>query len=225
MTFYLYDRLISLKNIDILKDWHFEDCKTTLWTGEIPMPTFTSYLTDKSIIISKEVSQYIDSQIQLESTKEGQQLKLARHMSEIDSYIQKMEANTFLNPEYDFFIKDLSKIKLDILAQYAHLKEEPAISKIPIQNKIQWVGNINLLTTLFYDLLNGQEKGIGKNKITTPPLIKCQKKDIERLLAENFIDVNAKPLKESTISDYLNKSEAKSSSKLHSGSRIELPEK
>lgn len=225
MTFYLYDRLINIRSLDFLKDWHFEECTAYVGQDEIPIPTFTTFLHELSFNKALNISQYIDSQIQLESTKEGQQLKLARHMSEIDSYIQKMETNTFLNPEYDFFIKDLSKIKLDILAQYAHLKEEPAISKIPIQNKIQWVGNINLLTTLFYDLLNGQEKGIGKNKITTPPLIKCQKKDIERLLAENFIDVNAKPLKESTISDYLNKSEAKSSSKLQSGSRIELPEK
>jgi hypothetical protein len=170
----------------------------------------------------------IDERIGENNTTEGQILILKRLLSEIEWQISQLDMLPILNGTFIFFKNDLNLLKSQLLFKYQYLTpEEKANEKpiIPNSNKIQWVGNINLLTTLFYDLLNGQVKGIGKNKITTPPLIKAQKKDIAKLLAENFIDVNAEPLKETTLSDYLSKSENKSSSKLPSGSRIELPEK
>ena len=84
--------------------------------------------------------------------------------------------------------------------------------------KIQWLGKTNVLATLLYDLLHGQDKG--KSKSSTAPLIKADKKDLEKLLIENFIDSKGKPLTITTISDYLNSSKPDKRAKF--GSRIEL---
>jgi len=86
--------------------------------------------------------------------------------------------------------------------------------------KIQWLGKTNVLATLIYDLWKGQEKGKAKDKRRTPSLIKAEKKDLEALLINNFIDARGKPLSESTISDYLNTS--KPETRVNSGIRIEL---
>lgn len=83
--------------------------------------------------------------------------------------------------------------------------------------KIQWLGKTNVLATLFYDLWQGQDKGKAPS---TKPLIKAQKKDLEALLINNFLDEKGKPLTESTISDYLNTSKPEKRAK--EGIRIEL---
>lgn len=98
--------------------------------------------------------------------------------------------------------------------ELSFLKHTP----LAIQNKIQWLGKTNLLTTLIYDLWQGQDKG---SKVpSTKPLIKATKKDIENLLINNFIDEKGKPLTISTISDYLNTSKPETRAKI--GKRIEL---
>lgn len=84
--------------------------------------------------------------------------------------------------------------------------------------KIQWLGKTNILATLFYDLWQGQDKG--KGVAATPSQIKAQKKDIEALLINNFIDSKGKPFTASVISDYLNKSKPEKRAK--KGVRIEL---
>jgi hypothetical protein len=89
-------------------------------------------------------------------------------------------------------------------------------------HKIQWLGKTNVLTTLLFDLWQGQSKG--SKKPQSKPLIKAQKKDLMDLLLNNFIDADGNPLKQSTISDYLSTSEDKSTSKAKPGVRIEIPE-
>ena len=83
--------------------------------------------------------------------------------------------------------------------------------------KIHWLGKTNILATLLYDLWQGQDKGKAPR---TSNLIKAQKKDLEALLINNFLDKNGKPLTESTISDYLNISKPEKRAK--KGIRIEL---
>ena len=84
--------------------------------------------------------------------------------------------------------------------------------------KIQWLGKTNVLVTLIYDLWQGQNKG--KDIPSTPPQIIAQKKDLEALLINNFIDSKGKPLTQSVISDYLNTSKPEKRAK--KGVRIEL---
>jgi hypothetical protein len=117
----------------------------------------------------------------------------------------------------------LIAIKESIIAKYNLPVHESSIVDAKKANpKIQWLGKTNILTTLLFDLWQGQSKG--SKKAQTKPLIKAQKKDLMDLLLNNFIDADGNPLKESTISDYLNTSEEKSTSKAKLGVRIELPE-
>ena len=87
-------------------------------------------------------------------------------------------------------------------------------------SKIQWLGNTNVLATLVYDLWRGQEKG--KNETSTKPLIKADKKDLESLLINNFIDKSGKSLTVSTVSDYLSSNVEKAMKRAKKGIRIEL---
>jgi hypothetical protein len=85
--------------------------------------------------------------------------------------------------------------------------------------KIQWLAETNVLTTLFYELLNGQKK-TKKGASNTKPFIKAKTVDIERLLIENFLDLTGKPLSISTIKTYLNNSRPET--RVGEGGRIEL---
>jgi len=72
--------------------------------------------------------------------------------------------------------------------------------------KIQWLESTNLLTTLFYELLNGQKKAKQKGVSNTKPFIRAKTTDIEKLLIDNFLDSDGKPLSPTTIKTYLNNS-------------------
>ena len=85
--------------------------------------------------------------------------------------------------------------------------------------KIQWLETTNLLTTLFYDLLNGQKKA-KKGAKNTRPFIKAKTTDIEKLLIENFLDSEGKELSPETIKTYLNNSRPET--RVREGGRIEL---
>lgn len=85
-------------------------------------------------------------------------------------------------------------------------------------NKIQWLGDIKMLTTLFYELWHGQDKG--KNMPSLKSIIKAEKQDIAAMLENHFVNAKGQPLKASTMSDYLNVSKPRERSK--EGVRIEL---
>jgi hypothetical protein len=103
---------------------------------------------------------------------------------------------------------------LETIQKSNSLRDDRIAVAVP---KIQWLGKTNVLATLFYDLLKGQEKGKG---IETSPLLKAEKQDIVNLLVNNFLDSKGNPLSEVTISHYLNKSKIETRAKI--GSRIEL---
>lgn len=89
--------------------------------------------------------------------------------------------------------------------------------------KIRWKTDLKVLTTLFFELLHGQEKGRGNNRFTTPSFIEAEKKDLQELLLNNFLDSEGNPLKPHTINDYLNKS--KKNTRSPEGERLEFPVK
>jgi hypothetical protein len=78
--------------------------------------------------------------------------------------------------------------------------------------KIKWLANTNVLITLFYDLLNGQEMA--------DQLIEADKNYVKELLINNFLDSEGNPLSESTIATLFTPSKVEKRSKR--GDRIEL---
>ena len=146
-------------------------------------------------------------------TEEKQKLILRQLLSNIDYYILNLNHLIFLQ-------NDLNNLKNKLSTKFNYLIDNGKwVSNITSANpKIQWLGKTNVLATLIYHLWQGQDKG--KNKFSTTPMLKAQKKDLEELLLNNFLDKDGKPLKASTISDYLNASKPKSRAK--EGTRIEL---
>lgn len=78
--------------------------------------------------------------------------------------------------------------------------------------KIKWLGQLNVLTTLFYDLLNGQDKG--------QPLIEASPKVLEEFICNNFVDSEGHELSKGTVESYLKRSKPEKRAKR--GDRIEL---
>lgn len=159
------------------------------------------------------------------SINEKQNLETQRAMfntfiSEFNSFYERLASKTFLINKYPFLLSRLSELKEKVEIKCSYLIPEKAEMKVfekPIP-KIQWLGKTNVLVTLIYDLWKGQDKG--KNKPSTPSLLKADKKDLEKLLTENFLDSKGNPLTIATVSDYLNTSKPEKRAK--EGVRIEV---
>lgn len=169
----------------------------------------------------QETLKGIDKMVEAEKTEETQKQIVKGAISKIDYYIAKLSKSKVVIEHHPFFITDLNQLKEDIILKFHHLMPERNIAvanSIKTTPKIQWLGKTNVLATLIYDLWQGQDKG---SKLpSSKPLIKAQKKDLEQLLIDNFIDAKGKPLTMSTISDYLNTSKPEKRAK--KGIRIEL---
>jgi hypothetical protein len=114
--------------------------------------------------------------------------------------LQNAITQILLTPKYEVY----KSILLDKIKLFSSNLSEIYLTNPTLSiTKIQWLGKTNVLATLIYDLWQGQDKG---KEPSTRPLIQAQKKDLEALLINNFIDAKGKPLTESTISDYLNTS-------------------
>ena len=91
-----------------------------------------------------------------------------------------------------------------------------ALKKMP---KIRWLADAKLLTTLFYDLMNGQ----AKNRVGETPTRRFIDADIvqvERMIVDNFLNEFGQPLNPETIHKYF-KSENENG-RVAEGGRIEL---
>ncbi|PQV56095.1 hypothetical protein CLV53_1462 [Sediminibacterium magnilacihabitans] len=164
----------------------------------------------------------ISKLIHSESTEEKQRLSIQSVLSEIDLYITRINENKTLNKEYPAFLTLLKSFKEDVVLKYAYLLDSASSSTEVFsqpQPKIQWLGKTNLLATLIYDLWQGQN-GKEKGNPNSKPMIKADKKDLEALLLNNFLDKDGNTLSASTVSDYLNSSKPEKRAKR--GARIEL---
>ena len=145
-----------------------------------------------------------------DSTKERNYLK--KIVDEIDLLVSKKNNRNDLE-KYPFIVTILESTKEYIQSHHGLTKKDSPIPPLQTPLKIQWLGKTNVLTTLFYDLLNGQDKG--------DPYIHANKKDVMQFLIDNFLDKNGDELSESTVQSYFDKQEKKAKI----GDRIELPNK
>lgn len=175
--------------------------------------TFSYYFLSEYNKLEKQARLNIDNIILSHLEGDKQELFIRNIISELH-VLQGEISKTLVDSKYEVYIS----ILLDKVNRFSQLLSEIylAASILPTP-KIQWLGKTNLLATLFYDLWQGQNK---HKEPSTKPLIKAQKKDLETLLINNFIDEKGKPLTESTISDYLNTSKPEKRAK--QGIRIEL---
>lgn len=218
MYFNLYDIILSPIYLDnLLVDFRAETAQNGTKALEIDsLKKF--FLKERSSMETLKIFQKLEESILSEQTKELRQINLEHFLSSLDYYIDRIKSLTDLDNDYPFFLNDLLLLKEDVLLKYQYMLTKEVSSGIKTNPKIQWLGNTNVLATLIYELWNGQEKG--KNQPSTKPLIKAQKKDLEELLINNFLDQQGKPLTISTVSDYLNSSKPEKRAKKNG--RIEL---
>ncbi len=113
------------------------------------------------------------------------------------------------------FAEDLLEIFTDFKNNYLIIFLNDPIDKSIRKNhvkKIKWLGKINVLTTFFYDTVNGQDKEM--------PLIEASLDDIESLILNNFLDADGKELSKDTIHTNLRYDKFDKKAKI--GDRIEL---
>lgn len=177
--------------------------------------TFSSYFIDEYNKLEKEVRLRIDETVLTYLDVKKQETFIKGIVAELQVLQTAIEKNSL--PAKVELYKPILLDKVSHLIQtFNEIYLTPQSSSTP---KIQWLDKTNVLATLIYDLWKGQDK---VKRASTRPMIKADKKDLEQLLINNFIDSKGKPLTISTISDYLNTSKDKAAKRARIGVRIEL---
>ena len=138
-----------------------------------------------------------------------------------DKHIKKItaikEALHLKLPKFNFFVTDIEEM-LEELNLYTRIEDisDSNTSKISSNStnvsKIKWLGRTNVLATLFYDLLHGQDRG--------PSLIEATQEDVKNFLMNNFLDADGNDLTLDTIVTYMRPDKVEKRAKI--GDRIEL---
>jgi hypothetical protein len=187
------------------------------YPSEIILPFNGNFIIECYDIREEVTLEQIQEEVLTILDEKKAHLYLKYIISNIHQIVSKLEAlklDDHLEPYRETIIA-----RLYVCIQHLHktyLQMEPDTSGQA--RKIKWLGNTNVLATLIYDLWKGQDKGKGTS--STKPLLEAQKKDLENLLINNFIDSKGNPLTLATISDYLNSSKPEKRAK--KGVRIEL---
>ncbi|MBK7311197.1 MAG: hypothetical protein IPI93_10490 [Sphingobacteriaceae bacterium] len=91
------------------------------------------------------------------------------------------------------------------------------------QPRLKWLGQVNQLGTLFYDLLKGSNgKDESGKQQDFPPLISASIEDLMALIENNFVDKQGKPFSHSFLQDLLSSSKNKLKYKASGEKRILL---
>ncbi len=184
---------------------------------DIDYPNSKTYFKDYlALICQKEKLSFLnslDTHILNEKEPKASNEYLLKILFEVNYLIAASKNKEYLE-KYPIILETIQSIKTHLHSKYGLPDNSIPLSNKKVNTpKIQWLGKTNVLTTLFYDLLNGQDKG--------EAYIHANKKDIMQFLIENFLDKNGDELSESTIQSYFDKQEKKAKI----GDRIELPNK
>ena len=180
--------------------------------------TLSTYFLKEYDKLEKETRSNIETVILTLLDENKQQVFTKNVITEVQ-VIQNRISKLSVQPKYEPYKSILIDKAISFSRMLQEVYQPDKEQKRNSTPKIQWLAETNLLTTLLYDLLNGQKKAT-KGAINTKPFIKAKTADIERLLIENFLDSNGKPLSPGTIKTYLNNSRPET--RVREGGRIEL---
>jgi len=188
------------------------------------------FFSEWSEINSRKLVTDIDEELKV-IAPEIMKTLLGRIIFEIENYIQKLNLIVFFKKR-PFFVKDLEFVKPDIerLCQYYGSQNGITVitykSAIEVEKenadvgnsagkqypKFQWMGQTNVLVTLFYELIIGQDN--------REPLLVGNKNNVKQFLLDNFLDSSGNTLSEATITTIFTPS--KEDKRANKGDRIEL---
>ena len=186
----------------------------------------TNYnLQEYLILISKRMSRKILHNIELilldSNPPPNIKTLLAKYYSDLDYYISKLK-NLPLTGKHLYFVQDLEIIRTDSLDKMKYLEEqsktahietnqgvaeESSTSLSKIKNsvrgyKLRWLANNNVLFTLFYDLLHGQDKN--------PAIIEASSsKVVQEFIIDNFVDSQGQPFSRLSVETCFSKEREK----------------
>jgi hypothetical protein len=189
---------------------------------------FSEYLQLRSKDYASKLSQDIEELFETTPKDQFSQL-VPKIQFDIDKIIRQFKGWKILETKR-FFYEDflIAKEEIDRLILFYAKVKDVKLATMAIQTnsetigkatqekngypKIQWMGKTNVLVTLFYDLINGQD--------SREPMIIASKADIKEFLMNNFIDADGNTLSESTITTILTPS--KEEKRANRGDRVEL---
>ncbi|MBK6384885.1 MAG: hypothetical protein IPF69_15855 [Chitinophagaceae bacterium] len=90
------------------------------------------------------------------------------------------------------------------------------------QPRLKWLGQVNQLGPLFYDLWKGSNGKDERGQQDFPPLISASIEDLMALIENNFVDKQGKPFSHSFLQDLLSSSKNKLKYKASGEKRILL---
>ena len=142
--------------------------------------------------------------------------KLTELMTSMDSVVNRLSERQGAQqyPEIFYACEDLL-MQLESRKKRIVSGKENAGTKKLTPAKIQWLGQVNVLGTLFYHLLKGQDGG--------PPYIAGSVEQVKRMLVDNFVDSEGHELSKGTLDTILMPSRAEKRANV--GDRIEFPNK
>jgi hypothetical protein len=130
------------------------------------------------------------------------------YLTEISYVASSLEGKKHL-VDYPFIKEIIGSLKTTLEEKY-----KPQTTNNSCANtKFQWAGKTNVLITLFYDLVTGQD-----NKV---PLLIAKKDEVKKFIKEHFTDAKGDILSPSTVDTIFTPSKVDKRAK--KGDRIEIP--
>lgn len=175
---------------------------------------FTDYLFTQMQEQRSLAMQQLDLLLMHEPDVKRMYVCLTSVKSSLDLLIKKVKVKKELK-RYPAILECLNS-----LLEYVEMKEEairPPVTSAPITSdgKLQWLGQENVLGTLFYDLFKGQDGGA--------PYIKAKSIDIQRFIVANFRDKHGGTFSHESLKTIFTPGKGKKRAPI--GTRIELPNK
>jgi hypothetical protein len=221
MYFQFYDSLLSDDYLNFINDKYHPGYDSKRMLEFIKTEEYREFLIEIFAVETPKIYKRFESDILKAESKERQESLILFIINSVDEYYEKLGEDKNFDLIYEEFEIDLKRLKSKIIRRFGHLLPPQLLkeSSNPWNPKIKWLGNVNLLTTLIYDLWKGQDKG--KGNAPSEPLIKVNKKeDLIELICKNFINSKGEAFSPSSLSTYFG---PKSINKVKGGNRIEIP--
>jgi hypothetical protein len=140
--------------------------------------------------------------------------KLTEFITVIDAVIGKLTLKEEMR-QYPEIMRTCKDVKVELQNRKQRIIRPTKEDKGAAQIRIQWLGQVNVIGTLFYHLLKGQDGGA--------PYISASVEQVKRMLVENFVDNEGHELSKGTLDTIFTPS--RSEKRANEGDRIELPNK
>ena len=164
-------------------------------------------------LIAHDISGYWYSSYFVDNLPRKMLTEQSKALKSIDSSLANMPDLNLVFSKLTSLVNSLDESLKQELEKRKKRIVRPASHQSP--PKIQWLGQVNVLGTLFYHLLKGQDGGA--------PYIAGSIEQVKRMLVDNFVDSEGYELSKGTLDTIFMPS--RSEKRANEGDRIELPNK